>query len=67
MLWNTVYLDRALATLREQDYPMSGDDAMLLSPFMRAHIGIDGHYSFHLPDLGSTHRPLRDPDTPEEE
>jgi hypothetical protein len=28
----------------------------------RAHIGIDGHYGFHLPDLGGAHRPLRDPD-----
>ncbi|MGW5922211.1 hypothetical protein ACWFPY_24745 [Nocardia fluminea] len=29
---------------------------------IRSHIGIDGHYSFHLPDLGGAHRPLRDPD-----
>lgn len=34
---------------------------------MRAHIGIDGHYSFHLPDLGGVHRPLRDPDTTDDE
>jgi hypothetical protein len=27
------------------------------------HIGIDGHYAFHLPDLGGSHRPLRDPDS----
>jgi len=33
---------------------------------LRAHIGIDGHYSFHLPDLGGTHRPLRDPDADDE-
>jgi hypothetical protein len=32
----------------------------------RAHIGIDGHYG-HLPDLGGTHRPLRDPDAREEQ
>ncbi|WP_232330812.1 hypothetical protein, partial [Nocardia fusca] len=30
---------------------MSDDDMARLSPFVRAHIGIDGHYSFHLPDL----------------
>ena len=66
VLWNTVYFDRVLTALREQSYPVSDDDAMRLSPFVRAHIGIDGHYSFHLPDLGGTHRPLRDPDTPEE-
>lgn len=33
----------------------------------RAHIGIGGHYSFHLPGLGGAHRPLRDPDAPEEQ
>ena len=33
-----------------------------LSAFIRNHIGIDGHYAFHLPDLGGTHRPLRNPD-----
>lgn len=67
VLWNTVYPDRVLTALREQGYWVSGDDAMRLSPFVRAHIGIDGHYSFHPPDLGGTHRPLRDPDAPEEE
>ena len=62
VLWNTVYLDRALTRLREQRYPVLDTDVARLSPFIRAHIGIDGHYSFHLPDLGGTHRPLRDPD-----
>jgi hypothetical protein len=38
-----------------------------LSAFVRAHIGIDGHYSFHLPDFGGVHRPLRDPDTADDE
>ncbi|MFI2336640.1 hypothetical protein ACH474_24915 [Nocardia rhamnosiphila] len=38
-----------------------------LSPFVRTHIGIDGHYSFHLPDLGGTHRLLRDPDSRDDE
>jgi len=28
-------------------------------------IGIDGHYAFHLPDLGGTHRKLCDPDSPD--
>ncbi|WP_369028348.1 Tn3 family transposase, partial [Nocardia farcinica] len=52
VLWNTVYLDRALAQLREQHYPVADADIARLSPFVRTHIGIDGHYSFHLPDLG---------------
>lgn len=62
VLWNTVYMDRALSELRAQDYPVLDSDAARLSPFIRSHIGIDGHYSFHLPDLGGRHRPLRDPD-----
>ena len=54
-------MDRALAQLRAQHYPVADADAVRLSPFVRTHIGIDGHYSFHLPDLGGTYRPLRDP------
>lgn len=64
VLWNTVYMDRALAELRVQDYPVLDADVARLSPFIRTHIGIDGHYGFSLPDLGGTHRPLRDPDAP---
>ncbi len=62
VLWNTVYMDRALAELRAQSYPVLVQDVPRLSPFVRRHISIDGHYSFHLPDLGGSHRPLRDPD-----
>ncbi|MEU2042717.1 Tn3 family transposase [Nocardia niwae] len=57
-------MSRALDALRAQDYPVRDADAARLSPFVREHIGLDGHYSFHLPDLGGGHRPLRDPDTP---
>jgi hypothetical protein len=35
--------------------------------FVRRHLGIDGHYSFHLPDLGGAHRPLRDADADDDE
>jgi hypothetical protein len=45
-------MDRALTALRDQGYSVSDEDAARLSPFVRAHIAIDGHYSFHLPDLG---------------
>lgn len=41
-------------------------DAARLSAFIRTHIGIDGHYAFHLPDLGGDHRQLRDPDAPDD-
>lgn len=67
VLWNTVYMDRALAQLRAQDYPVDDADIARLSPFVRSHIGIDGHYSFHLPDLDGSHRPLRDPDAADDE
>ncbi len=43
--------------------PVREEDAARLSAFIRAHIGLDGHYAFHLPDLGGTRRSLRDPDT----
>ncbi|MFJ9371649.1 Tn3 family transposase [Nocardia sp. NPDC101769] len=66
VLWNTFYSNRALEHLRAQGYPVLDADAQRLSAFIRTHIGIDGHYAFHLPDFGGTHRPLRDPDTVEE-
>lgn len=62
VLWNTVYSDRALEQLRVQGYPIRQEDAARLSAFILGHIGIDGHYAFHLSDLGGPHRPLRDPD-----
>jgi len=62
VLWNSRYMDRALDALRAQDCPVRDEDAARLSPFVREHIGLDGHYAFHLPDFGGGHRPLRDPD-----
>jgi hypothetical protein len=52
VLWNTFYTNRALEQLRAQGYPVLDADSERLSAFIRAHIGIDGHYAFHLPDLG---------------
>nr|WP_228001733.1 transposase [Nocardia australiensis] len=67
VLWNTVYMNRALQQLRAQQYTVLDEDAGRLSPFVREHIGLDGHYAFHLPDLGGTHRPLRNPDAADDE
>ena len=53
--------------LAAQGYPVIDTDAERLSAFIRDHIGIDGHYAFHLPDLGGTHRPLRDPDSSDDD
>ena len=66
VLWNTVYSNHAVEHLRAQGYPVLGTDEARLSAFIRGHIGIDGHYAFHLPDLGGGHRPLRDPDSRED-
>lgn len=59
------YMGRALNLLRAQDYPVRGEDAARLPPFVREYIGLDGNYSSHLPDshlpdLGGDHRPPRD-------
>ncbi|GAB2830409.1 hypothetical protein GCM10022221_31410 [Actinocorallia aurea] len=61
-LWNTFYIDTALAELKRQGYPVRDEDVARLSPFVRAHINVNGTYSFTRPDLGPTGiRPLRDP------
>ncbi|WP_326969038.1 Tn3 family transposase [Arthrobacter sp. CG_A4] len=61
-LWNTVYLDRVLDALRATGYPVLDADVARLSPYMRKHINVHGHYSFLLPELLDGRRPLRDPD-----
>ncbi|WP_231957044.1 MULTISPECIES: transposase [unclassified Actinoplanes] len=67
-LWNTLYLDLALAGLRAQGYPVLDADVGRLSPFVRHHIRVHGHYTFTLPDLGGrTYRRLRDPDAGDDE
>ncbi|MEU6587263.1 Tn3 family transposase [Nocardia sp. NPDC046763] len=67
VLWNTVDLDRAVSELRAQDYPVRDEDAARLSAFVRRHVRLEGHYSFHLPDLEGGHRALRNPDAPEDD
>ena len=66
-LWNTVYLDVALATLRAAGYPVLDDDVARLSPYMRRHLNVHGHYSFQLPELAGSRRALRDPDGPDDD
>ncbi|MGH9222730.1 MAG: Tn3 family transposase, partial [Acidimicrobiales bacterium] len=50
-LWNTVYLDTALAKLRAEGYPVRDEDVARLSPYVRRHLNVHGHYSFQLPEL----------------
>lgn len=65
-LWNTFYIDQALARLREAGYPLAEEDVARLSPFGRRHINVIGTYTFALPDLGPGGvRELRNPDEPE--
>jgi TnpA family transposase len=66
-LWNTVYMDAALARLRTDGYPVADDDVARLSPFPRKHINVHGTYTFALPDLPGGMRALRDPNTAHED
>ena len=66
-LWNTVYMDAALAQLREQGYPVAEADVVRLSPFARKHVEVHGRYTIALPNLPGGRRPLRDPDQPDDE
>jgi Tn3 transposase DDE domain len=64
VLFNTRYLDAALAELRTGGYEVRDEDAARLSPFVRHHINLLGRCSFLLPaELAGGLRPLRDPDT----
>jgi hypothetical protein len=62
-LWNTVYLDRALQTMRAQGHPVADEDTARLSAYLRRHINLHGHYTFQLPDLSGPWRAFRDPDS----
>jgi hypothetical protein len=59
-LWNTVYLDAAITELRQTGHTVNDEDIARLSPYMRRHINVHGHYSFQHPPTG-TRRALRDP------
>ncbi len=67
VLWNTRYLDAAVARLREAGEPVDDADLARLSPLGDAHINLLGRYHFpsSLPAGGL--RPLRDPDRPDDE
>jgi hypothetical protein len=46
VLWNTLYMEAALAQLREEGYPVSDEDVRRLSPLLHEHINMLGRYSF---------------------
>ncbi len=64
VLWNTIYMDAALAQLKREGYPVLDEDVARLSPFVHEHINLLGRYSFAVPDIVTRGelRPLRNPD-----
>jgi TnpA family transposase len=63
VLWNTVYMEAALAQLRAEGHPVNEADVARLSPLLHEHINMLGRYSFSVPDSVARGelRPLRDP------
>jgi TnpA family transposase len=64
VLWNTVYMEAALAQLRAEGFAVDDADVARLSPLLHEHINVLGHYSFSVPESVARGelRPLRDPD-----
>ncbi|MEL6940368.1 MAG: Tn3 family transposase [Cyanobacteria bacterium J06598_1] len=68
ILWNTLYMDRALCHLRAQGLEIDPDDIARLSPLGHIHINMLGRYYFELAEAlkAGGFRPLRNPDDPNE-
>ena len=49
--------------LRAEGYPVLEPDVIRLSPYMRRHLNVHGHYSFQLPETAGGRRELSDPGT----
>jgi TnpA family transposase len=63
VLWNTIYIDAALAQLREEGFLVLDEDVARLSPLGFGHINMLGRYSFAVPEAvrRGELRPLRGP------
>lgn len=63
ILWNTLYINAALAQLQAERYPIQPEDVARLSPLVFDHINLLGRYAFSVPDAvwRGELRPLRDP------
>jgi TnpA family transposase len=68
-LWNAIYIQDALDDLRSQGEIVRPEDVERLSPLVFHHINLQGKYHFTLPEeiAQGHHRPLRDPNTAQEE
>ena len=64
VLWNTRYLDAALAQVRTSSATIKPEDVERLSPLLLDHINVLGRYEFNLKKSirQGKLRPLRDPD-----
>jgi hypothetical protein len=65
VLWNTLYLDKAITQLRAEGYPVQDADVARLAPLGYAHLNVLGRYTFDLEPTLQTGvlRPLRTPQT----
>ena len=63
VLWNTMYMQAALALLQEQSVVIREEDEARLSPLVHGHFNVLGHYSFTLTEqVTRVHlRPLNQP------
>jgi hypothetical protein len=68
VLWNTRYLDAALARARASGALVNLEDVERLSPLLLDHINVLGRYEFVLAKSirQGKLRPLRDPDQPDD-
>ena len=61
ILWNTVYLDRAVAELRSRGEVVSDDHIAHIAPLGWEHIALNGDYVWPTESLQNGFRPLRNP------
>ncbi|MCX4960144.1 transposase [Streptomyces virginiae] len=66
VLFNTRYVDAAVARLRADGLDVRDRDVAPLSPFVRHHVNTLRRYSFRPPELPGGLRPLSDPNVVDE-
>jgi TnpA family transposase len=68
IVWNTLYLERALDALRAAGHAVRDEDVARLSPLVHERVNVSGRYSFSLPEdlQRGESRPLRVPMTRQE-
>ncbi len=69
VLWNTRFLDAAVAQLPAEGHDVKNEDVARLCPLKVRHINFLGRYLFHINASGPGQglRPFRDPDSPEDD